>query len=57
MAELFGKETGVARGYGGSIHLLDVDRRFLGGWGIVGRYLPTCSRSHRRRRSPMPPGA
>jgi pyruvate dehydrogenase E1 component alpha subunit len=40
MAELFGKETGVARGYGGSMHLLDVERRFLGGWGIVGGHLP-----------------
>jgi pyruvate dehydrogenase E1 component alpha subunit len=40
MAELFGKETGVARGYGGSMHLLDVDRHFLGGWGIVGGHLP-----------------
>ena len=40
MAELFGKETGVAGGYGGSMHLLDVDRRFLGGWGIVGGHLP-----------------
>src|SRR5215210_4960655 len=40
MAELFGKETGVARGYGGSMHLLDVERHFLGGWGIVGGHLP-----------------
>jgi pyruvate dehydrogenase E1 component alpha subunit len=40
MAELFGKETGVARGRGGSMHLLDVERRFLGGWGIVGAHLP-----------------
>src|SRR3954451_242842 len=40
MAELFGKETGVARGYGGSMHLVDVDRHFLGGWGIVGGHLP-----------------
>ncbi len=40
MAELFGKETGVARGYGGSMHLLVVDRHFLGGWGIVGGQLP-----------------
>ena len=31
MAELFGKETGVAGGYGGSMHLFDVERRFLGG--------------------------
>jgi pyruvate dehydrogenase E1 component alpha subunit len=40
MAELFGKSTGVAGGYGGSMHLLDVERRFLGGWGIVGGHLP-----------------
>jgi len=40
MAELFGKATGVAGGYGGSMHMLDVDRRFLGGWGIVGGHLP-----------------
>jgi pyruvate dehydrogenase E1 component alpha subunit len=40
MAELFGKETGVAGGYGGSMHLLDVERHFLGGWGIVGGQLP-----------------
>ena len=40
MAELFGKSTGVAGGYGGSMHLLDVERHFLGGWGIVGGQLP-----------------
>ncbi len=40
MAELFGKASGVAGGYGGSMHLLDVERRFLGGWGIVGGQLP-----------------
>ena len=40
MAELFGKATGVAGGYGGSMHLLDVQRNFLGGWGIVGGQLP-----------------
>jgi pyruvate dehydrogenase E1 component alpha subunit len=40
MAELFGKATGVAGGYGGSMHLLDVERRFYGGWGIVGGHLP-----------------
>jgi pyruvate dehydrogenase E1 component alpha subunit len=40
MAELFGKETGVAHGRGGSMHLLDVQRHFLGGWGIVGAYIP-----------------
>jgi pyruvate dehydrogenase E1 component alpha subunit len=40
MAELFGKVGGVAHGRGGSMHLLDVPRRFLGGYGIVGGHLP-----------------
>ena len=40
MAELFGKATAVAGGYGGSMHLLDVERSFYGGWGIVGGHLP-----------------
>ncbi len=40
MAELFGKEGGVAHGRGGSMHLLDVPRRFLGGYGIVAGQLP-----------------
>jgi pyruvate dehydrogenase E1 component alpha subunit len=43
MAELFGKETGVAHGRGGSMHLLDVPRRFYGGWGIVGAHLPIAA--------------
>jgi pyruvate dehydrogenase E1 component alpha subunit len=40
MGELFGKQTGVAHGRGGSMHLLDASRRFFGGWGIVGGHLP-----------------
>ncbi len=40
MAELFGKVTGCARGRGGSMHLFDETRRFLGGWAIVGGHLP-----------------
>ena len=40
MAELYGKATGVAGGRGGSMHLFDKDRRFLGGYGIVGGQMP-----------------
>jgi pyruvate dehydrogenase E1 component alpha subunit len=40
MAELFGKETGISRGKGGSMHIFDSDRRFLGGDAIVGGNLP-----------------
>ncbi|HSS60100.1 MAG TPA: pyruvate dehydrogenase (acetyl-transferring) E1 component subunit alpha [Candidatus Limnocylindrales bacterium] len=40
MAELFGKETGTSHGRGGSMHLVDVSKRFMGGYGIVGGHLP-----------------
>jgi pyruvate dehydrogenase E1 component alpha subunit len=43
MAELFGKETGTSRGRGGSMHLFDLERRFLGGYGIVGGNLPLAA--------------
>jgi pyruvate dehydrogenase E1 component alpha subunit len=43
MAELFGRVDGCAHGRGGSMHLLDVDRGFLGGWGIVGGHLPVAT--------------
>lgn len=36
MAELYGKETGVAQGRGGSMHLADFDRGLWGSNGIVG---------------------
>ena len=40
MAELFGKETGASHGRGGSMHLFSQERRFYGGYAIVGEALP-----------------
>jgi pyruvate dehydrogenase E1 component alpha subunit len=40
MAELFGKDTGVSRGKGGSMHLFDAEKSFMGGYAIVGGHLP-----------------
>jgi pyruvate dehydrogenase E1 component alpha subunit len=43
MAELFGKETGCAHGRGGSMHMFDAERHFMGGYGIVGGQLPLAT--------------
>jgi pyruvate dehydrogenase E1 component alpha subunit len=43
MAELYGKITGCARGKGGSMHMFDVQRHFLGGNGIVGAQIPVAT--------------
>jgi len=40
MAELFGRRDGVSHGRGGSMHLFDAGRRFLGGYGIVAGHMP-----------------
>jgi pyruvate dehydrogenase E1 component alpha subunit len=43
MAEMLGKRTGVSGGKGGSMHLADRDKRFWGGYGIVGGHLPLAA--------------
>ena len=43
MAELFGKDTGCSRGRGGSMHLFDLQRHFMGGYAIVGGQLPLAT--------------
>jgi len=43
MAELFGKATGCSGGKGGSMHLFDAPRHFLGGHAIVGSHIPIAA--------------
>jgi pyruvate dehydrogenase E1 component alpha subunit len=43
MAELFGRVDGCSRGRGGSMHMFDLGRRFMGGYGIVGGNLPIAA--------------
>ena len=43
MSELFGKVDGTSGGRGGSMHIFDGERRFMGGYGIVGGNLPLAA--------------
>jgi pyruvate dehydrogenase E1 component alpha subunit len=43
MAELFGRVDGCCGGRGGSMHMFDLERRFMGGYGIVGGNLPIAA--------------
>ena len=43
MAELFGRVDGTSGGRGGSMHIFDLENRFMGGYGIVGGNLPIAA--------------
>ena len=43
MAEIYGRATGLCGGYGGSMHLADPSRGFLGTSGIVGQGIPQAT--------------
>jgi len=43
MAEIYGRKDGLCGGYGGSMHLVDTERGFLGTSGIVGQGIPQAT--------------
>ena len=42
MAELMGRDAGLCRGLGGSMHLVDVEHGFMGATGVVGGNIPVA---------------
>ncbi len=40
LAELMGRDTGLCRGLGGSMHIVDVEHGFMGATGVVGGNVP-----------------
>ena len=40
LAELLGRESGLCRGLGGSMHIVDVEHGFMGATGVVGGNIP-----------------
>ncbi len=55
MAELYGKATGLSKGKGGSMHMVDVAHHLWGGYAIVGGHIPLATglalANHRLNRS------
>jgi pyruvate dehydrogenase E1 component alpha subunit len=43
MAELYGKQTGLVGGVGGSMHFFDRDKGMWGGYAIVGNHVPVAA--------------
>jgi pyruvate dehydrogenase E1 component alpha subunit len=43
MAELYGRRDGLSHGWGGSMHMFDLEHRLMGGYGIVGGQLPLAT--------------
>ncbi len=43
LAELLGKHTGTTKGKGGSMHIFDREKNFLGGHAIVGGHIPIAA--------------
>jgi pyruvate dehydrogenase E1 component alpha subunit len=43
MSELTGREAGISRGKGGSMHMFSTEHKFFGGHGIVGAQVPLGS--------------